>query len=28
MTIFSDHVFSLTTFYKKTFQGYVLQIRS
>jgi len=21
MTIFSDHVFSLTTFHKKTFQG-------
>jgi len=21
MTIFSDHVFSSTTFYKKTFQG-------
>jgi len=21
MTIFLDHVFSLTTFYKKTFQG-------
>jgi len=28
MTIFSDHVFSLTTFFEKAFQGKVFQNRS
>jgi len=28
MTIFSDHIFSLTTFFEKTFQGKVFQNRS